>query len=312
MLTADCLFAQEKLPIAGSISLSCSEGAVVDMARFLHSAIYNVTFPADAKQVLTLDFDGNGEITYNPQERVLEGYAVNADTKIYFAVFSDNLNLQKTAVGRAMSVNGEKLMARLPLGLENANVQISVSYRSISQARKFLKEECIGRGIGTLKNNYKKMCGNIFMGITATGDSSAQKRLNEVVWESLMEIGKGTDNVSYLQGAIDGKDYCVWDTLATHFQSVKIKTDHVSGSGFLKLWQLVGLSPDIKKKRYILNAPILQQTEIRLGNGKTVKIIRNCEKDNAGKVTFNGKKVRKRVLKDKKFRKGGTLIYDIQ
>ncbi len=303
------LFAQEKISVAGPISLSCSEGAVVDAAQYLHSTICNITFPADAKQMLTIDLGADGDKEYDFRERILAGYASKNDAKIYFAIFSDNLDLQKTVIGKAVSVGGEKTVLRLPLGKEKANIQISVSHKSMSQAKKFLKEECIGRGIGTLKNNSRKMLDNIFSGITTVGDVSVQKNLNDAVWKSLLEIGKGTDDVSHLQGAIDGKDYCVWDTLVTHFQSVKIKTNHVSESGFNELWQLVGLSPDVKKKRHWVDAPILEQAEIRLGNGKTVKVLRQCDKEKVKKVTFNGKKVRKWRIKDKKLRKGGTLVF---
>ncbi len=308
LLSANTLSAQERISVADPITLSCSEGAVVDAAQYLHSTICNITFPADAKQMLMLDLGADGDMEYDFRERILVGYSSRNGGKIYFAMFSDNLDLQKAAIGKAVSADREKTILRLPSGKEVANIQISVSHKSISQAKKFLKEECIGRGIGTLKNNSRKMYDNIFSGITTARDMSAQNKLNAVVWKSLTEIGEGTDDMTHLQGAIEGKDYCVWDTLVTHFRSVKVKTNHISESGFNELWQLTGLSPDVKKKQFYLKSPILEQVEIRLGNGKTIKIVRKCEEENVRKATFNGKKVRKWRIKDKKLRKGGIVL----
>lgn len=210
-----------------------------------HSAIYRFTFPDKSDRNILLDITHNlpehivpaingkyisGDISYDFRDRMLVGYGEyrggfgdgSTPYKVYFALWSDNIDLQKAKVGSIPYDNGvatSKLFAKIPVadGQPSENTLcVAVSMRSIDNAKKFLIDETIGKGFGTLMNNCRTAWEKTLSAIKIGGASNYDERVfyTCLYYANVMPRERTDDNPRWL-GVNYDDHYCIWDTWRT-------------------------------------------------------------------------------------------------
>lgn len=238
-----------------------------------HSAIYRFKFPGKTDQNILLDITHNltehivpevkgryigGEIRYEPRDRMLVGYGEykggfgDAATpyRVYFAFWSDNIDLQKAQIGSAPYDNGvatSRLFAKIPVEDKlsgQTTLCVAVSMRSIDNAKNYLKTEAIGKGFETIKKQGRAAWENTLSKIKIGGVDEKQEKLfyTCMYFANVMPRERTDDNPRWL-GVNYDDHFCIWDTWRTKMPlMVLLNEDLVNGviNGFINRYQKDG------------------------------------------------------------------------
>ena len=220
---------------------------LAEVAPSHHAAIYRFTYPSAAVAAndafLLLDITHNitehiapevkgrylgGNIQYDPRSRMLTGYGEykggfgpGEPYRVYFAMYSDNIDLQKAQIGAQPYDNGfakSRLFARIPVATAVANVQIAVSLRSVDNAKQYLHEETLGKGFGTIEQKAREQWNEVLDKIRVNAQTDEQRKLfyTSMFFAYLMPRDRKDDNPRFLGENYDDH-YCIWDTWRTKY-----------------------------------------------------------------------------------------------
>lgn len=208
-----------------------------------HAAKYRFTYPSLQDANLLLDICHNipehiasniggkylgGEITFDAADQMITGYGEykggfgsGAPYKIYFAICSDNLDLQKMTVESVPYSNGkvqDRLYARIPVNNVSADVQIAVSLRSVRNAKQYLREEIAGKSFDDIAASARGIWNDTFSKIRIDGASATEEKLfyTSMYFSFVMPRDRSDDNPRWLGENIDDH-YCIWDTWRTNY-----------------------------------------------------------------------------------------------
>lgn len=213
-----------------------------EMAPHHHSAAYRFTYqPLDGADEPTLLLDVahslsqhivpeqhgeflGGNIHYDFRNQMLCGYGTykggfgSAEPyKIYFAISSPHFNLQQAAIGAGQG-NISRLFAQIkPITPDDKakDLYVAVSLNSESNACQYLREECIAKGFGTLRDNAREAWNKALDKIQIQGtDEEKQLFYTSLYFSMVMPRDRTNDNPRFGGENIDDH-YCIWDTWRT-------------------------------------------------------------------------------------------------
>lgn len=218
-------------------------GVLCEVAPSHHSAIYRFTYDeAPEAEPATILFDVahnipehiapeingrflGGDLKYDPRDRMITGYGEykggfgdgSTPYKVYFALYSDNVDLQRMDVGTFFDEAHRSLFARIPVNVAKADLQIAVSMRSTDNAKQYLQSETIGRGFDGVKASARKAWDDVFSAITINGtDEEKQIFYTSMYFANVMPRDRFDDNPRWLGVNFDDH-YCIWDTWRTKY-----------------------------------------------------------------------------------------------
>ncbi|MDO4195360.1 MAG: GH92 family glycosyl hydrolase [Prevotellaceae bacterium] len=165
-----------------------------------------------------------GNIHYDFRNQMLCGYGTykggfgSAEPyKIYFAISSPHFNLQQAAIGAGQG-NISRLFAQIkPITSDDKakDLYVAVSLNSESNACQYLREECLGKGFGTLRDNAREAWNTALDKIQIQGtDEEKQLFYTSLYFSMVMPRDRSNDNPRFGGENIDDH-YCIWDTWRT-------------------------------------------------------------------------------------------------
>lgn len=248
-------------------------GVDCEIAPSHHAANYRFTFSEHTDRNILLDITHNitqhiapevggrflgGDISYDPRSRMLTGYGeyrggfgdASTPYRVYFALWSDNIDLQRTMIGSIpakVASEVASLFARIPIADNisgTVSLSIAVSMRSIDNAKAYLADEVMGKGFDTVRNAAREAWDRELSKITLSGANDSDERLfyTCLYFANVMPRERNDDNPRWL-GVNYDDHYCVWDTWRTKFPLMTlVNEDLVSGviNGFINRFEHEG------------------------------------------------------------------------